>query len=290
MDFCSNCGEKTDPEWVFCRACGSGLDLPEIEPQPAPAATQPAAPKVELISRTWDVVEIAPEGPADPLENDISDAPLPPGAVEIAVDGVAVVESPKTDPAEIEDPLQAHTAEPPATVEEGADAWDYLRPHGEVPPLLRRSSVPARVAVLLVLLFSLSAIVASMLHFYLNTRLESFSTGRVSYLVVEDAVKMADIGLIVTAGLGVAALGSLLWWTLKRDRTKSLRPGPAGIVAPLATLAGGALIAWFYNDDQSTVSDALTANTFIILGLGLVTLAGLAVVRSLGRIEHRDAR
>jgi hypothetical protein len=142
--------------------------------------------------------------------------------------------------------------------------------------------------VLLVLLFSLSAIVTSMLHFYLNTRLESFSTGRVSYLVVEDAVRMADIGLIVTAGLGVTALGSLLWWMLKRDRTKSLRPGPAGIAAPLTTLAGGALIAWFYTNDHSTVSDALTANTFIILGLGLLAVTGLAVVRTLGRIEHRE--
>ena len=58
MDFCSNCGSSTDPDWVFCRSCGAGLDGPGDDPEAARPMTQATKPKVELISRGWDVVDV----------------------------------------------------------------------------------------------------------------------------------------------------------------------------------------------------------------------------------------
>lgn len=290
MDFCSNCGGTTDPDWVFCRTCGSGLDLPEAPPIAPPAATDSASPKVELISRGWDALDVDQEnGPLDPLDSDVIDLPLPPGAVEVAVGDIAIVE---TTPAPHPLPHDAVTnditeAVPPI---DETDGWDHLRPHGEVPPLLRRSKAPARFAQMTTLLFSLSAVVAAMVHFYLNTQLDSFASGQVSATAIGDLNTVAEVSLLVTAGLAVIALATLAWWMIIRHKTVSLRPGPSGAIAPIGVIAGGSLIGVFYAMDKDTVAEALTANSFIILGLGFLMMAGLAAVRTLGRIEHTDAK
>jgi hypothetical protein len=210
--------------------------------------------------------------------------------VEVAVGDIAIVETtPALDPLQDDDVTNDITeAAPP--VDEPADGWDHLRPHGEVPALLRPSKAPARFAQLANLLFSLSTVVAAMVHFYLNTQLDSFASGQVSATAISDLNTVAEVSLLVTAGLAVIALATLAWWMIMRHKTVSLRPGPSGIIAPIGVIAGGSLIGVFYAMDQGTVDEALTANSFIILGLGFLMMAGLAAVRTLGRIEHTDAR
>lgn len=291
MDFCSNCGGTTDPDWVFCRTCGSGLDLPDTAPVAPPVASETASPKVELISRGWDVVEINEEnGPPDTLESDVMEPPLPPGAVEVAIGDIAIVETtPVLDPLQ-DDAVTDDDTEVVPPIDAPADGWDHLRPHGEVPALLRPSKAPARFAQLTTLLFSLSAVVAAMVHFYLNTQLDGYASGEVSDTAIGDLNTVAEVSLLVTAGFAIVALAMLAWWMIIRRKAVSLRPGPSGIIAPIGALAGGSVIGVFYTMDQDTVAEALTANSFIILGLGFLMVAGLAAVRTLGRIEHTGAR
>lgn len=290
MDFCSKCGATTDPDWVFCRACGSDLDLPDVESSSPPASIESESPKVELISRGWDVVELSPEDDLpDPLDSDVIEVPLPPGAVEIVVDEIAVVDVPQPEEAGASPtPAVAKaSAEPTGPTEVTADAWDHLRPHGEVPRLLKPSKAPIRFSQTAVLLFSMSAVVAAALYLYFNTQLDAFATGQVSPGALADVEATAQASLIVLAGLAVIALGTMLWWILKRDKRLSLRPGISGVLAPLTAAGGAALVGFFVFTSQNTVADAMTANTYVILGLGLLMLAGLAVVRTIGRIEHR---
>ena len=104
MDFCNKCGSKTDPDWVFCRSCGNSLD------DGGPAAGEsaqstpiPTVPKVELISRGWDVVDVetveikaidvtTADVPGDPLTDDDVVPAMAPGSVEISLDDVTIVE------------------------------------------------------------------------------------------------------------------------------------------------------------------------------------------------------
>jgi hypothetical protein len=90
MDFCFNCGLKTDPDWVFCRSCGSVLE--EDSADLAMPASTAGAPKVELISRGWDdrVVETI-EIDGSPLADDeVAPSPVAPGGIEVTVDEITI--------------------------------------------------------------------------------------------------------------------------------------------------------------------------------------------------------
>lgn len=275
MDFCFSCGSKTDPDWIFCRSCGRGLDesadLVETEPVSTPAGT----PKVELISRGWDdVVDIdTVQLPIDPLDEPLA-APLRGEAIEVTVDSVTVTE-------ETEDIDEPEMAQEPVSV----DPWDHLRPHGELPPLRNRTTTPARTSQIALLVVAISALAAAALRFYLNTRLDGFGAGRVTAQSVDDITMVADVGLLVMAGLAVVAAATLIWWFTMARATADFHPGPAGVVALGSAIAGAALVATFFFLEQDTVAAGLAANSLIIIGLGLVMTSCLATVRTVGRID-----
>lgn len=278
MDFCFNCGAKIDPDWVFCRSCGSGLDAPEPEPAAPPIVTTPAAPKVELISRGWDVVDVEPVvHPTDPLESNVTDVPLPPGAIEISVDSVTVVETPADAP--------VTPADDPALL---TDRWDHLRPHAYIPGAAAPAKIPARASQVSVLLVAVASLVAATLRFYLNTRLDAFGDGTVSAQALSNAKTIADVSLLVVPGLIVVALGTIVWWMLKSQKRSSLRPGSAVSLVLAGAIGGVALVAVLYFLETKTVADAIAANTLMILGLGIVMMSCLGTVRTIGRIELED--
>lgn len=237
------------------------------------------------------MVEVDPMyGPASPFEDDVIDAPLPPGAVEVVVGDISVVAVAPADTEQDKAPGGAgETAETMIPLGDAADSWDHLRPHGEVPPLLKPSRAPSRLGQLAALLFSLSAAVAAGIYFYLNTQLDAYSTGQVSAGAIVDLRTVAEASLIVTAGLAVVTFGTLILWAIKKRKTSSLRLGFSGIFALIGMVAGIALITVYLSMSQNTVAEALTNNTYIILGLGVLMTAGLAVVRTIGRIEHQIA-
>ncbi len=274
MDFCFNCGGKTDPDWVFCRACGSALEDDTTDLViPGPVA---GAPKVELISRGWDdqVVETVEVGPDPLVDDDVGKGPLPPGAVEIQVDDITVVDAPD-EPSE---------SEPRRMV----DPWDHLRPRGEMPPLQRDVTLPGRIGQSLVLLAALGALSAAAIHFYLNTRLNAFSEGRVTASAIDDLATVADMSLLVLAGLVVIAAGGLGWWVYRALPMADFRLGQAGTVALVALVAGTGLVVWPVTLDAATVTEAIGANSLIVLGLGLLMAACLATVRSVDRIDRKE--
>ncbi len=279
MDFCFSCGSKTDPDWVFCRSCGSGLDETGGEVETLPVSTPSGKPKVELISRGWDnVVDIETvKLPADPLGDDVLAFPLPAEGIEITVDSITIVDAGNN----VDEP---ETSERPAS----ADPWDRLRPHGELPPLRNRVTTPARISQIAVLLVAFSALAAAGLRFYLNTLIDAFRDGQISTQTLDDVTMVADIGLLVMAGLAVAAIATLAWWFSRAYATSNFRPGPAGVVALVSTVAGIALVATFFFIEQETVAEALAANSLIVIGLGLILTACLATVRTIGRIDLKE--
>jgi hypothetical protein len=285
MDSCFNCGTEIDPDWVFCRSCGSGLDAPEPDPATPAIVTTPDAPKVELISRGWDVVDVeAITHPTDPLEDDVIDVPLPPGAIEISVDDVTVVETPEEAPVESAD--QTPSDDPAAVT----DQWDHLRPHAYIPGTATPATVSARIGQVSVLIVAVAGLVAAASRFYFSARLDAFGDGTISQRALGDAKTVADASLIVMLGLVVIALGTLVWWMLKSQSRSSLRPG-SGVSLVIATAVGGAtMVTVFYLLESETVADATTANTLMTLGLGLVMMSCLGTVRTIGRIELEDPR
>lgn len=285
MDFCFNCGNKTDPDWVFCRSCGSGLDVLEDKSALAATAEAPTEPKVELISRRWDIVDIdTVEHPKDPSDSNVIDVPLPPEAIEVSAGDITVIATP-TDNAHFEDepdPDDLVPAPGPDT-----DRWDHLRPHTHLPPAATPATAAAAVAgQISVLSVAVAALVATILRFYLNTRLEAFGDGTVSARALGDFKTVADASLVVMLGLAVIAAAILGWWMMTASRTSGPRPGSAGIVAAASALGGATLVAVFYFSKNETVADAIAANSLTILGLGLVMMSCLATVRTVGRIEE----
>jgi hypothetical protein len=284
MDFCNECGSKTDPDWVFCRSCGNPLDSPEIEAVAAQPTSSGNSPKVELISRGWDVVDIdATEEdwnsgfPVDLLETDEVVTPLDPDAVEISVDDVTVV-------ARSEEAVPGDEDENDAAIESLGDRWDHLRPHANIPSVTEPSRLPARISQIMVLVAALSALVAAALYFVLNIRLEQFAAGNISEVAVGDARTVAEASLLVMAALVAVSLSIFVWWMIE---TRPLKPGPAGLIALPAWLGGGVLIGYFAFLEKDTIADALTANSLIVIGLGLVMLASLAAVRMISRVGTR---
>ena len=144
MDFCNKCGSKTDLDWVFCRSCGNSLDDGDTAAGESINSTPtPTVPKVELISRGWDIVDVetidiaTADAPVDALEDDDVVIGLPPGTVEISVDDVTIVEhsAETAEQAEAEAPV-------PRVEREAPDAWDHLRPHGQTPAVKEPSRAP----------------------------------------------------------------------------------------------------------------------------------------------------
>lgn len=324
MDFCNKCGSKTGPDWVFCRSCGNPLDSPEIEAVTVQPIASANTPKVELISRGWDIVDVeeteaesGSELPTDPLGSDEIVTPVDPDAVEISVDEVTVVARAKelapadegagdvegepaieVEPAvegagEVEPAVEGEPAIEPAmgvepAVEPPSDRWDHLRPHGKIPGINDPSRLPAKISQIAVLITAFSALVSAVLYLLLNIQLERFAAGDTSEEAVRDVRAVAEAGLLVLAGLAILSLIMLAWWMIKAHARNRLRPGLAGLIAVPALLGGSALVGYFALREKSTVADALTANSLIIVGLGLLMLASLAAIRTISRVEIRD--
>jgi len=150
-----------------------------------------------------------------------------------------------------------------------------------------RVSTPARVGQIAVLTVAFSALMAAALRFYLNTRIDALSDGRVTAQTVDDIKMVADVGLLVMSSLAVVAALTLSWWLARVHTTADFRPGPGGIAALIGGVAGVALIAIFFFLDQETVAGTLAANSLIVLGLGLIIASCIATVRTIGRIDLR---
>jgi hypothetical protein len=297
MDFCNECGSKTDPEWVFCRSCGNALDSPQIEAVAAQPIATTNSPKVELISRGWDVVDIEATGeesgpnlPTDPTETDEIVMPLDPDTVEVSVDAVTVVARPEEAREPDVDQEQASEVAGDA-VDTGAtagDRWDHLRPHGQIPGVSDPSRIPARISQIAVLMTAFAALVSAALYLFLNIQLDRFASGNISGGSVRDIRMVAEASLLVLAGLAIISLLMFAWWTIKARSSHPLRFGPAGWIALPAWLGGVTMVGYFTWLDKTTVADELTANSLIILGLGLLMLASLAAIRTISRVEIRD--
>lgn len=99
----------------------------------------------------------------------------------------------------------------------------------------------------------------------------------------------ADIGLLVAAGLAALAGLTLIIWAIRTRAKSDFRPGTAGLVALISGASGIAIVATMvFAIEQETVSEALAVNSLIVLGLGLVIVACLATVRTVGRIDLKE--
>ncbi|MCP4966264.1 MAG: hypothetical protein GY926_13660 [bacterium] len=270
MDFCFSCGSKTDPDWVFCRSCGHGLDETEELVEPVADSTGSGSPKVELISRGWDeVVDIETvELPTELLDEDEIAFPVPAGGMEVTVDSITVIEEP--EPA----------AEPVAS-----DPWDHLRPRGEMPRIQNRPGAAARTAQVALATVAFSGLVAAGLRFYLNTRIDAFGKGEATAQEVEDVTLVADIGLLIMAALAIIAVVMLAWWYIKARATSRFRLAPADWLALAVLVAGIGLVTTFVLLDRQTVAADLAANSLVVLGLGLLVASSAAAIRTVGRMD-----
>ncbi len=274
MTTCSNCGANIDPDWTSCPACGRVVgtaadSLGASEHSPGPG------PQVELISRGWSVVDLESEDtPLHDLleEDDSSGPPLSPGSIEISVDDISFVASAETGP--------------DAAVDGPTDSWAHLRPKGEMPALVRRVSIAARVVQTLAMITAVVTLGAGGVHFYLNTQLEASGRGEVALRTISDLQQVADIGLAVVAGTALVTILALAGWRWT-VRGKGASTGKAGAVALLACIAGGSVVGAFYTLRRDTVTESIAANSLIILGLGLVVAAALIIVPAVGRVDRR---
>ena len=138
------------------------------------------------------------------------------------------------------------------------------------------------------LLTAFAALVAAGLHFYLNTRLDAFGSGQATAQAVDDVEVVADMTLLVVGALtGLAAI-ALGIWLLRSRGTLDMRPGKAGIVALLSFVAGIAVVTLSFIVKKETVTEAIAANSLIVLGLGLLMTACLATVRTVERIDRKE--
>jgi hypothetical protein len=227
------------------------------------------------------VVDVASaELPVDPLAgNDRTPPPLPPNSIEFSVDGISVVAD---NGNEHQEPGETRPEAPPAPV----DPWDHLRPKGEMPPLARRVSIAARVVQTLSVVTAIITLVAGATHFYLNTQLTALNRGDASARTVSDLEQVADAGLLVVAALALLTILAVVGWRW-RMRHRGITSGKASAVALFAFLAGGVDTATFYILRRDTVTEAIAANSLIVLGLGLIVAATLILATTVGRLDRR---
>jgi hypothetical protein len=282
MTTCITCGAAIEPGWNACRLCGRAVEFKDLPA--SPGSTPPESePQVELISRDWNVVEVdADELIPEALE--INDAPpLAPGSIEVSVDGVSVIAADE-DEADDSEPVEDETGAASAVAP--SDSWAHLRPHGEMPPLVRRVSVAARVVQALAAVTAIVAVGSGAIHFYLNTQLDALSRGETSSATVSNLLDAADVSLLVVGGM---VLLTLLVFTLWRWRVRrsGVSSGKAGAVAVLSVVAGTAVVATFHTLRRDTITEGIAANSLIVLGLGLIIAAALIIVPTVGRLDQK---
>lgn len=312
MTFCTQCGAHTDPEWVHCRACGRDIDRRQTEPRttfctscsatitsswfhcpecgtatelelsrrrqaPTLVGTEiepGAVPRVELISRRWDVVDVtASEEPREPHllpEPDLR-PPVPAGGVEITVDEISVTAGAK-DPA---DHLQL-------------DSWHHLRPaitHSAHP--MAMGSTGARYAEVTTLLLGVAALVVAGVFLLWNVQLDEIGRGAPSV----GSTWFGSAGALLTVILPLFAANAAIaiaWWARRLDGP--IRLGPAGVTAVAAATGGVLLSIAALSRRPATVAAQIEANGLAIVGLGLIMLACLAAVRAIGRVDWEQRR
>ncbi len=308
MDYCSHCGAKSSPSWVFCRDCGAGLDVAGAAVRPAfctscayglalswrycprcgvetPVADRERStrltvenagaleatahlkrqaplvpevvetPEVELISRGWD-----------PAETEWVDVSEPDMVVTLPEDDEVDVDAPEAR--SLPDPVPASANRPGAAT--------------ATPPL------PGRTATELTLLGAgLAALGAVMGLIVLNRLLVSFAAGSAA------ADDIARLERFVTTWLEVAVVPLLAAGValLVRWRRHHARPrvvgGPPVVpiaagarwAAPAGLGGGSAVVLLGRLLPRTTVGQAVDANTWVVIGLGLLILGCLAGVR-----------
>lgn len=284
MEICSKCGATTIGE--NCHRCGNPLQLAEQLKEPA--SHESASPTVELISRGHDVVEIDAVEISGRVIEDPAPPPVPPGGVEISVDDVTIItthEEAEEDTGEARvNPGTADQSFRPSRAAVGGDRWDHLRPHGEMPKLARRVSVMARFVEAIAIVTALAGLGAAATHFYLNTRLEAAGRGTLAVTNLDDLEQIAEVSLLVVAGLAaVAVLGLVLWKITGHSHGSA---GRTGALAWIALVAGATVVTVFYLLRRETVTEAIAANALIILGLGLVVSAFVVLARLVDRLDQ----
>jgi len=276
MSECITCGAEIDPGWNACRRCGRAIEFQDLSPSVTGHEPQ-VEPQVELISRTWNVVEIdGVEVPTDALEAGEA-PPLSPGSIEVSVDGISITTTGSDENAN--QPLD--TGAPVAT-----DSWSHLRPHGEMPRRARRVSVSARVVQTLATITALVTLATGIMHFYLNTRIEALSRGDASPGSITDTERLADTGLLVVGGLIVLTALALAWWRWDVRET-GIRIGKASGVAGLCLIGGAAVVIAFRALRQETITESIAANSLIVLGLGLLIAAALIIAPTVSALDRR---
>lgn len=295
MDFCNECGSRTESEWVFCRSCGNPLEAPEIEAVAAQPIVSNDSPTVELISRGWDVVDIEatalesdPVLPPDPMETNEVAIPLDLDAVEVSVDEVTVVARPEVVDVDDGEESVDSDIETEDALDASSDGWDHLRPHGHIPGVSDPSRVAAKVSQIAVLAAGFAALASAGVYVFFNIQLDRFATGDVSAGSIIDLRTVAEASILVLAALGILSLAMFVWWMIKASPRHSVGSRAAGWIALLAFLGGVALVAYFALQEKTTVADELTANSLIVIGLGLLMLAALSAIRMISRVEIRD--
>jgi RNA polymerase subunit RPABC4/transcription elongation factor Spt4 len=267
---CSHCFNHIASSWNYCPHCGSiGSDARVVGAvenaaaaggDPAPPSTG-NAPKVELISRGWDIVDV------DPVADDTVEVPIPAGAVEVVVDDITVVTGP--------DAPEPDTAHP--------DRWDHLRPHAQHGPATVSTRLPIRIAQVLLALVAVSGIVAASFRFYLNTRVDALAAGEIGAQGLEGPEDAAALSLyVVPIAIVLTLLVVAAWFYRDRDLIP-LPTGSSGRLAVGFAIAGIALAAGFHLLSPAAPSARIAANILVILGLGMIAGASVVAIRILHR-------
>lgn len=305
MEYCSHCGARSGPSWVYCRDCGAGLDVAGAAVRPAfctscayelalswrycprcgietpvadrerstrltvetagsfegtahlerPAPLVPEvveAPEVELISRGWDPIgtEWIDVDETDVVvtfpEDDKGDADVPPHPSLVAAAPLAV--SAATTP-----PLPSHGT--------GTE--------------------------LMLLGAGLAALGAVMGLTVLNRLLVSFANGAAVAGDIDrlDGLVTTWLGAAVVPLLVIAVVLLARWH--RRHASRRVIGGPPAVPsavgarwAALLGLGGGSAVALLGKRlPGTTVGEAIDANTWVVIGLGLLILGCLAGVR-----------
>lgn len=268
--FCTSCAYELALSWRYCPRCGN--ETPVADRERSTRLTVETAESVETASRLEGRASLIPEV-------------VEPPEVELISRG--------WDPGE---PEWVDVSEPDVVVAlpEDEDGEPDVRPRPQpvpaAPPRIRvRPIVPSRppgTATRLILLGAgLVALTAVVGLIVLNQLLVSFATGSTAAHDVDrlDRLLTTWLAAAVIPLFAIAVILLLRW-----RRRGSARRG-AGTPFPVAAgsrwtaflgLGGGAVIAVMGRLlPRTTVGEAIDANTWIVIGLGLLILGCLAGVR-----------